>query len=162
MKKLGKTNVMRILDRAKLPYAATAFEPDPEHLDAVTTAAKLGAAPDSVYKTLVLEDGACRLYVAVIPGPESLDLKRAAAAFGLKTCHMLPLRELKPRTGYIHGACSPIGMKKTCPTRIDSRARGRADIYVSAGELGRQIRIEPQLLADFVGASFAELCLSKP
>lgn len=156
-KKIAKTNAMRILDRHKVDYEATAFEPDPDHLDAVTAAENLGVKPEEVYKTLVLVGSDKQHYVAVIPGPSTLDLKAVAEAFSIKSCQMLPARELKSVTGYIHGGCSPVGMKKQFPTLIDAAAEGLEKFYVSAGEIGKQLHMSPRELVDFLGGSFVNL-----
>lgn len=152
-----KTNVMRLLDQKKIPYTPHAFDVSDGVLDAVTAAERIGVAPETCFKTLVTVGASRKNYVFVIPGPAELDLKAAARAAGEKSIEMLKQAQLLPLTGYIHGGCSPMGMKKRFPTFLDASAQGLPEMTVSAGKLGRQVTLSPGDLAAFVGASFAPL-----
>lgn len=118
MAKAVKTNVVRHLEAEGIPFDVLTYEVDEEHLEGTHAAAMLGLDPDTVYKTLVLNDDRHGHLVCVIPVAEELDLKKVARASGFKAVSMLPLKELLPLTGYIRGGCSPIGMKKAFPTYI--------------------------------------------
>lgn len=150
-----KTNVMRLLDQGKVPYTPRQYDVSDGTLDAVTAAQRLGVEPDSCYKTLVTVGASRRNYVFVVPAPRELDLKAAARAAGEKSIEMIHQAQLLPLTGYIHGGCSPVGMKKRLPTFIDASAQALDEMTVSAGKVGRQVTLKPQDLCGFVGASFA-------
>ena len=152
-----KTNAMRLLDRAGLPYEALFYPSDGQPRDAGEVALLLGVPAEQVFKTLVLA-GAGGHYVCVIPGPRELDLKKAAAAFGVKSLRMLHVQEIKPATGYVRGGCSPIGMKKALPTALDRAALSLDDILVSAGQIGAQLRLAPGDLLQMTQALAADLC----
>lgn len=152
---MDKTNAMRILDRKKIPYQA--FEYDPELTDGQSVAAELGLEPNTVFKTLVTCAGGASYFVFVVPVISTLDLKKAAKAAGVKSLSMLKQKDLFPLTGYVHGGCSPLGMKKALRTFIHASALGMSQICVSAGRRGMQIRVEPSALAEAAGASFADL-----
>lgn len=149
-----KTNVMRLLDQKKVPYTPRRYDVSDGALDAVTAASRLGVAPETCFKTLVTVGATKRNYVFVIPGEKELDLKAAAKAVGEKSIEMLKQAQLLPLTGYIHGGCSPIGMKKHFPTVIDASAESLPEITCSAGKIGHQVTLSPQDLAVFVGAEF--------
>ena len=151
-----KTNVMRLLDAQKIPYSAHAYRPDPA-MSGLDIAALLGEDPDKVFKTLVTAGKSGQHYVFVIPVAEELDLKKAAAASGEKAVAMIRQKELLPLTGYIHGGCSPIGMKKPFPTFLDESAAGIGRIFVSAGRVGFQIELAPEDLIRTAGCRLAEL-----
>ena len=146
--KAEKTNVMRILDKAEIPYQTHFYSPD-TGIDAVSVANALGQDPQAVFKTLVTQGKSRAFYVFVIPATGSLNLKRAAAACGEKA--------VLPNTGYIHGGCSPIGMKKLYPTFIDESAQLFDAICVSAGKIGAQVELAPDALCGLVSAKYAEL-----
>ena len=150
-----KTNVMRVLDKEKIVYEP--FSYSPELTEGVKIAEVLGEAPACVFKTLVTESGDKEHFVFVIPVAETLDLKAAARAVGAKSVSMLKQKELLPLTGYIHGGCSPVGMKKKFKTVIDASAKGLELFYVSAGKVGFQVKVSPEKLANFIGADFADL-----
>lgn len=152
-----KTNVMRLLDQKKVPYTPRQYDVGDGALDAVTAARRMGIQPESCYKTLVTVGASKRNYVFVVPGPGELDLKAAAKAAGEKSIEMIPQAQLLPLTGYIHGGCSPIGMKKRLPTFIDDSAQTLGEMTVSAGKVGRQVTLKPQDLCGFVGARFASV-----
>ena len=149
-----KTNVMRLLDQKKIPYTPRQYDVSDGVLDGVTAAQRLGVAPETCFKTLVTVGASKRNYVFVIPGERELDLKAAAKAVGEKSIEMLKQAQLLPLTGYIHGGCSPIGMKKRFPTVIDASAEGLSEMTCSAGKVGRQVTLSPKDLAAFVGAEF--------
>ena len=150
-----KTNVMRILDKAKIEY--TPFEYSPELTEGVKIAETLGEENKSVFKTLVTESNTKEHFVFVIPVDKTLDLKAAARSVGAKAVSMLKQKELLPLTGYIHGGCSPVGMKKKFTTVIDESAKELPFFYVSAGKVGYQVRLDPRELAEFTGADFLEI-----
>ena len=153
--KINKTNVARLLDKAKVPYELIPYEVDENDLSAVHVAASLGEDIEQVFKTLVLRGDKTGHFVCVIPGEHEVDLKMAAKASGNKKCEMLPLKELLPTTGYIRGGCSPIGMKKHFPTYIHETCLSFPYIYVSAGVRGLQIKLAPQ---DLIREASAEVC----
>ena len=151
-----KTNVMRLLDAQKIPYSAHAYRPDPS-MSGLDIAALLGEDPDKVFKTLVTAGKSGQHYVFVIPVAEELDLKKAAAASGEKAVAMIRQKELLPLTGYIHGGCSPIGMKKPFPTWIHETALRQEAVFVSAGKVGFQIELAPADLLRAAGCRPADL-----
>lgn len=150
-----KTNVMRILDKAKIGY--TPFEYSPELTEGVKIAETLGEDCKSVFKTLVTESNTKEHFVFVIPVDKTLDLKAAARSVGAKAVSMLKQKELLPLTGYIHGGCSPVGMKKKFKTVIDKSAGDLPLFYVSAGRVGYQVSLDPRELAEFIGADFSDI-----
>lgn len=152
-----KTNVMRLLDQKKIPYTPHQYDVSDGTLDAITAAERVGVDPMSCFKTLVTVGASKKNYVFVIPGPMELDLKAAAKAAGEKSIEMLKQAQLLPLTGYIHGGCSPVGMKKRFPTFIDVSAQELEEMTVSAGKVGHQVTLAPQALAGFVGARFAPI-----
>lgn len=152
----SKTNAMRILDGKKIAYDIMTYDADDGMINGTAVAEKINRSQEVVFKTLVAHKDKS-LYVFVIPVAEELDLKKAAKAAGEKKLEMLPVKELQKWTGYIRGGCSPVGMKKNYPTFIDHSANGLNKIVVSAGKIGMQIEIEPQLLAESVSAKFLEL-----
>lgn len=149
-----KTNVMRLLDQKKIPYAPRRYDVSDGALDGATAAARLGIAPETCFKTLVTVGASKQYHVFVIPVERELDLKAAAKAAGEKSIEMLKQAQLLPLTGYVHGGCSPIGMKKRFPTIIDAPAETLPEMTVSAGKIGRQITLSPQDLAGYTGAVF--------
>ena len=157
MNKTNKTNAMRLMDAAKIPYRAVEYEYDESDLGGEHVAAVTGMNPDQVFKTLVARGEKKGILVFCIPVSCTLDLKKAAHAAGDKKVEMIHMKELLGLTGYIRGGCSPIGMKKKFPTVIDETAQLSDTIYVSAGMRGRQIIIAPEALANFVSAQFADI-----
>ena len=151
-----KTNVMRVLDSLKIEYTAHTYEPDPTK-SGEEIAGILGEEPENVFKTLVTVGRTGQHYVFVIPVAEELDLKKAAQASGEKSIAMIKQKELLPLTGYVHGGCSPIGMKKPFPTFIHETALIIDRIFVSAGKVGYQIELDPEDLASAVKPEFADL-----
>ncbi len=151
-----KTNVMRLLDAKKIPYVGHEYEQD-SSMTGAEIASILGEEASCVFKTLVTVGASKQHYVFVIPVEAELDLKKAAKAAGEKAISMIKQKELLPLTGYVHGGCSPIGMKKAFPTFLHESAEGLEHIYVSAGRLGHQIEIAPADLIKMVGCQLAEL-----
>ena len=156
MKAEEKTNVMRLLDGRKIPYAARSYEPDPS-MTGEEIALLLNEDPDKVYKTLVTEGKPGRHYVFVVPVQKELDLKKAAKAAGEKSVSMIRQKDLLPLTGYVHGGCSPLGMKKVFPTFIHETAEQEEQIFVSAGRVGFQVGVNPKDLAFLIRFTFADL-----
>lgn len=152
---MEKTNVMRILSHKGIPYVA--HEYDPALTDGMTIAAKLGENPECVFKTLVTIANTGEHYVFVIPVCCSLDLKKAAAAAGVKNVLMIKQKDLLPLTGYIHGGCSPIGMKKPFKTFVEESATLCEKMFFSAGRVGAQIEMSPELLPPLINSEFADL-----
>ena len=134
----GKTNAMRILDRAGIPYKTHSYEAGDGPVDGVTVAKKLGIAPE-------------------IPVERELDLKKAARAVGEKNVEMIPVKDINKVTGYIRGGCSPIGMKKAYGTVVDCSCEALAEMLVSAGRIGWQIELAPKDLIAAAQAQTAEL-----
>lgn len=160
MAKIQKTNVARLLDKAKIAYELIPYEVDENNLAASHVAEQLGEDISMVFKTIVLTAGAGKFFVCVVPGDAEIDLKKAAKAAGYKKVELLHMKELLPLTGYIRGGCSPVGMKKPFPTFFHSTAMDFEHIYVSAGVRGLQLRISPADLIAYVKASLADLIIS--
>ncbi len=157
MPKSPKTNACRLLDQAGIKYELVTYPVDEQHLDAGHVADSIGEDINQVFKTLVLRGEKNGLFVCVIPGNCEVDLKKAAHAFKDKKVEMIAMKELLPLTGYIRGGCSPIGMKKAFPTFFHSTASDFDEIYVSAGQRGLQLKINPEALINFVGAGITDL-----
>ena len=155
-KKDEKTNVMRVLEQKQIPYTAHTYPADGP-IDGVSVAAYLGQDPQQVFKTLVTKAASGAYYVFDIPVEDSLDLKKAAKAVGEKSIAMIHQKELLPLTGYVHGGCSPVGMKKQFPTVFHETVILFDTICVSAGKIGAQVEVEPQALMDLIGAETADL-----
>ena len=151
-----KTNVMRALEQKKLPYMAHSYDPDGP-IDGVSVAQTLGQPPERVFKTLVTKAASGAYYVFDIPAAENLDLKKAARAVGEKSVAMLPQKELLGLTGYVHGGCSPVGMKKQLPTVFHETALLCDTICVSAGKIGAQVECSPQALIALLRAKTADV-----
>ena len=155
--KIIKTNAARLLDKAGISYELIPYEVDPENLAATHVAEQLGEDIERVFKTLVLRGDRNGIFVCVVPGDMEVDLKAAAKISGNKSAEMIAMKELLPTTGYIRGGCSPIGMKKHFPTYIHATAVDFDFIYVSAGVRGIQVKIAPQSLISFIGATVGEI-----
>lgn len=151
-----KTNVCRLLDSKEIRYAEHVYPPE-EAISAAEVAALLRQPPERVFKTLVTEGKSGKHYVFVIPGPAELDLKKAAAAVGEKAVSMLKSRELLPLTGYVHGGCSPIGMKKLFQTVLHESALSYPTIFISAGKRGFQLELPPESLGRVIPLTLAPL-----
>ena len=156
MKKEEKTNVMRVLEQKKIAYQSHSYEPDAT-MTGEEIAAILGEDADKVFKTLVTQAKSGAYYVFVVPVNATLHLKKAASAVGEKSIAMLPQKELLPLTGYIHGGCSPVGMKKLFPTFIHETAQLFDTIFVSAGRRGCQMELSPDTLCELIGAKYVDL-----
>ncbi|WP_283171200.1 Cys-tRNA(Pro) deacylase [Curtanaerobium respiraculi] len=157
MAKIHKTNAMRELESADVPYRSAAYEVDERDLSGMHVALQLGQDPNMLFKTLVLSGERTGYLVCCIPTNADLDLKKAARAAGDKKVEMLPLRKLTAVTGYVRGGCSPLAMKKRFPTFIDETAILYDEIYVSAGERGEQIIVNGEALAELIGAQLVDL-----
>ena len=140
MKKEDKTNVMRVLDSKKIPYKSHNYE-GTGAIGGAEVAQALGQNPDCVFKTLVTVAKTKKNYVFLVPVCKELDLKKAAHAGGEKKIEMLKSKELLPLTGYVHGGCSPIGMKKSFETIIDESAGQFDTIMFSGGKIGHQVEV---------------------
>lgn len=151
-----KTNVMRTLDQKKIPYTAFSYDPNGP-IDGVSVAAETGLDAAGVFKTLVTKGASGAYYVFDIPVAENLDLKKAAKAVGEKSIAMLPQKELLPLTGYVHGGCSPVGMKKQFPTVFHETVNELALVAVSAGKIGHQVQVKPAALLDLLRAKTADI-----
>lgn len=152
-----KTNVMRLLDKAGIPYEAREYQVDENDLSGSHAADMMGADHDSVYKTLVLKGEKTGFLVCCIPVDEELDLKKVAKAAKDKKVEMIPMKDLLPLTGYIRGGCSPVGMKKKFPTYIEEMAQLCEQVAVSAGQRGIQTILKPEDLCRYVEGTFASL-----
>ncbi len=152
-----KTNALRLLEAEQIAYTPYEYAADDGRIDAVSVAAKIGAPPEQVFKTLVAESPDREHFVFVIPGDAELDLKQAARVAGKKSMAMLKAKELLPLTGYVHGGCSPVGMKKLLPCWIDKSAVLFDRIMVSGGRVGLNLAVDPERLAMFLHAAFADL-----
>lgn len=154
---MTKTNVMRLLDAAKIPYDVKEYPVDENDLSGSHAADLMGVEHGSMFKTLVLKGEKTGCLVCCIPVDGEVNLKKAAKAAGEKKVEMLHMRDLLSTTGYIRGGCSPVGMKKRFPTFIDETALSWERIAVSAGQRGVQVILSPQALAEYVGAKFTDL-----
>ena len=150
-----KTNAMRLLDAKKVHNVP--HEYDAEITDGCAVADTLGEPRERVFKTLVTESGKGEYLVFAVPVCHELDLKAAARAADVKSVAMIKQKELEPLTGYVHGGCSPVGMKKRFRTFIDESAENFETIFVSAGKRGIQMEVSPRELAAFCTAVFAPI-----
>ena len=157
-KKGEKTNVMRVLEQKKIPYIPHTYpHEDGTAVDGVTVAQMLGQDCAAVFKTLVTRGASGAHYVFDIPAAETLDLKKAARAVDEKSIAMLPSKDLLPLTGYVHGGCSPVGMKKLFPTVFHETCLALDTMMVSAGKIGYQVEVSPDDLIALVNAKTADL-----
>ena len=154
---MTKTNAVRLLEAADIKFNIYEYDTADDGTSGVVVAHKIGQDPDRVFKTLVTEGRNTGLNVFVIPSSTELDLKKAAQATGDKYVVMIKSRELEPKTGYVHGGCSPIGMKKQLPTFIDETAQMYDSIIVSGGRVGLQVELAPKDLARITSAVFCDL-----
>lgn len=150
-----KTNVMRILDKAEIPYVPHYYDCSDGVIDGLSVAAKMGQNPESVYKTLVTRGASGSFFVFVVPVAAGLHLKAAARAVGEKSVAMIHVNEINGVTGYIRGGCSPIGMKKQFCTVLDQTVEKIPAMIVSGGKKGTQVELAPQELAKLAGAKIA-------
>ncbi len=152
-----KTNAMRLIEISGTPYHAYEYDISDGLIDALSIAAKIGRSPDEVFKTLVAQAPGHEYFVFVVPASAELELKKAARAANRKSIELIPQKQLLPLTGYIHGGCSPVGMKKSFPTFIDESAILFDTICVSGGRVGLNLALVPESLAALTGAEFADL-----
>lgn len=157
---MQKTNVMRMLDKAKVTYTVKEYTVDESDLSGIHVAECVGMDKDMVFKTLVAKGDKTGFCVFCIPCAEELDLKKAAKVSGNKRVELIPLKDLLPATGYIRGGCSPIGMKKQFPTYINETAILFDEIAISGGMRGVQVILSPDTLTDFIGASYKDLTVN--
>ena len=151
-----KTNVMRILDSKKIWYKSYYYK-DTSAISGMEVVNVLNEDPNKVFKTLVTRAGSGIYYVFVVPVNKELDLKKAARSVREKNVEMIKQKELLPITGYIHGGCSPIGMKKSFKTIIDISAKEYNTMFVSGGKIGYQIEVGVIDLADIIRAEFYDI-----
>ena len=156
MKKQEKTNVMRVLEGKKISYESHSYEPDAT-MSGEEIAAILGEDPDKVFKTLVTQGKSGAYYVFVVPVGAELNLKKAAKAAGEKAVSMIKQKELLPLTGYVHGGCSPIGMKKQFKTTLDASAKDYDTIFYSAGKIGYQVETTVSDLEKLIDLQIKEI-----
>lgn len=154
-----KTNVMRLLEEAKIPFEAREFPVDLQDLSAGHAASLLQLPAERLFKTLVLRGGRGGVFVCCIPATGTIDLRKAAKASGEKKAEMLPMKDLPATTGYQRGGCSPIGMKRRFALYIDAACEGMDTIAVSAGARGAMVLLSPQALIAYTGARTADLTL---
>lgn len=157
-----KTNAMRILENSGVEYKAYEYTPA-DGVDAVSVAKYLAKPQEQTFKTLVTQSPDSQhgfsYFVFVIPANAELSVKKAAQAAKVKNIEMLPLKKLLPLTGYVHGGCSPLGMKKSFPTFIDETAVLFETICLSGGKIGLTLELNAERLAAAVNAQFADLTL---
>ena len=156
MKKETKTNAMRILDRNKIKYTEHTYECD-GFTDGVTIAERMGQPCEKVFKTLVTVGKSKQNYVFLVPVNRELNLKKAANAVGEKSIEMIKSKDLLGLTGYIHGGCSPVGMKKAFPTVIDESAKNNEKIFFSAGKIGFQVELLVSDVEKIIKYKFADI-----
>ena len=154
---MDKTNVMRLLDQKKIKYTPHTYPVTDPPMSGAEVAAYLGQEPERVFKTLVTVGATRKNYVFMVPVEEELDLKKAAKAVGEKSIAMIAQKELLPLTGYVHGGCSPIGMKKPFPTVFHETVILYDTVCVSAGKIGYQVQCVPDDLLNFIGAKTADI-----
>ena len=150
--KINKTNVARLLDKAKIAYQLVPYEVDENDLSATHVAEQLGEDIAQVFKTLILHGDKSGYFVCVIPGADEVDLKKAAKAVGEKAVEMIHVKDINKVTGYVRGGCSPVGMKKQYRTVFDESVLTQQKVYVSGGRIGTQVCCAP---ADLIRAARA-------
>ena len=152
---MKKTNAARLLDAKSINYELAEYEVNENDLSAVSLAKKIGQDVEQIFKTLVLRGDKTGIFVCVVPGNTEVDLKKAAKISGNKNCAMVHQKELLGLTGYIRGGCSPLGMKKPYPIYIHETCQLFDLIYISAGQRGLQLKLNPE---DLVLMTGAEVC----
>lgn len=157
---MKKTNAMRILDSQKIEYSEIEYDAS-SGISALDVAKSTGEDPSTIYKTLVTVSREKEHFVFVVPAEKELDLKKAATAAGTKNIEMIPQKELLPLTGYVHGGCSPVGMKKEFKTFLDSSAKDKDYIFISGGKIGIQIKINPDDLVGAIDGKYFEISKDK-
>ncbi|MEG0284094.1 MAG: Cys-tRNA(Pro) deacylase [Erysipelotrichales bacterium] len=154
-----KTNVMRILDQAKIEYKSYSYDTSDDLIDGMSVANKLGQNPKQVFKTLVTQGHSKNYYVYVIPVDAELNLKLCATSVNEKSIELIPLNKLTQLTGYIRGGCSPIGLKKSFPCIIDESALDFPTIIFSAGKKGLQVDMNPKDLEKLIDVKFKKISI---
>ncbi len=157
MKKQEKTNVMRLLEQKKIPYEMHDYS-ESGAIAGEDVATVLDEIPEQVFKTLVTVGKSKQNYVFLVPVCGELNLKKAAKAVGEKSIEMIKAKELLPLTGYVHGGCSPIGMKKFFPTTIDETALLFDKIFFSAGKIGSQVEVATDDISKIIDVKFCDIC----
>lgn len=157
MQKINKTNVARLLDKAKIAYELVPYVVDENDLSATHVAAQLNEPVERVFKTLVLNGNKTGHFVCVIPADKEVDLKKAAKVSGNKNCELIHVKDLLQVTGYIRGGCSPVGMKRQFPTYFHSSFIDYDYVYVSAGQRGLQVKLAPDALRSYVNGEIDDL-----
>lgn len=157
MSKQIKTNVMRILDRAKIEYEAFEYPHGAEAVEGGEVAALMGQNPESVFKTLVARGKSGEYYVFDIPVDKTLDLKKAAKAVGEKSIEMTHVKDLKKICGYERGNVSPLGMRGSFKTVFNDSALGFDRVYISGGKIGTQVKVNPKEVVEYLRAECADL-----
>ena len=157
MNKSAKTNAIRLVESSGVAHCVYEYDVSDGRIDARAVAEKIGRTPDEVFKTLVAEAPGHEHFVFIVPAASELDLKKAARAAGRKSIELIPQKQLLPLTGYVHGGCSPLGMKKLFPTFIDESAILFPTICVSGGRIGLNRAVGPEDLAGLCGAEFADI-----
>ena len=158
---MEKTNVLRLLDNAGIPYRALEYSGEDGKIDALSIAEKTGIPPEQCFKTLVTENPAHDHFVFVMPATSGLDLKKAAKAAGDKSIEMIHVKELLSLTGYIRGGCSPVGMKKKYPVYLHNSCLDFEEIAVSAGERGHQMILPPLPLIALISGETADITITE-
>lgn len=153
---MEKTNVMRILDQKKINYNSYYYG-DTDAVSGIEVAKVLKQDDNQVFKTLVTVSVSKKYYVFMVPVACELNLKKAAKSVGEKSISMLPLKDLLPLTGYVHGGCSPIGMKKNFPVIIHQSAKNFSSIIFSAGKIGYQVDVSVSDLASLLSCQFSDI-----
>lgn len=156
MAKQEKTNVMRILEQKKIPYTMHDYT-ESGAIAGEDVARVLGENPDEVFKTLVTVGKSKQNYVFLVPVNKELNLKKAASAVGEKSIEMIKSKDLLGLTGYVHGGCSPIGMKKVFPTVVDVSAENREKILFSGGKIGFQVELKTEDFKKIINFRFADI-----
>jgi Cys-tRNA(Pro)/Cys-tRNA(Cys) deacylase len=154
---MNKTNALRILETMGIRHDTREYDVSDGKIDGLSVAEKISQEPERVFKTLVTKGKNSGHHVFVIPVEFELDLRKAAQAAGDKNIEMIKVRDLEPLTGYVHGGCSPVGMKKAFPTYIEESATLYDTINVSAGRVGLQMELSPGDLVQATGAVFCDL-----
>lgn len=155
--KTVKTNALRLLEQAKIPYELRTYEVEEGQYDGMLIVPKIGLLPHQVFKTLVLKGERNGYLVCCLPVDRELDLKKVAAVFHDKKVEMLPMKDLLPLTGYVRGGCSPVGMKKQFPTFFDASITSQSLVSFSAGQRGMQMLVNPEQVKEYIHATVADL-----
>lgn len=158
-KKKHKTNAIRFLEQKKIDFSVSEYNFSEGHTSAKETAKELGLDEANIFKTLVAVGNKTGPIVGVVPGNKELDLKKIAKVSGNKKVDMLPMKELEPLTGYIHGGCSPIGMKKQFPTFVAIEAEELDVFHCSGGMRGLQLEINPKIVVELLRGEFADITM---